>query len=96
MNAGRSPVRAPCPPRSHSFAFVYLAEFHVLRGLEDWLATMLLRLVLFLCCILVAQVAGRILGLRASRAKKRENILAALGVENAGAKKIVGFFHPYW
>lgn len=53
-------------------------------------------LVTFLVGLVLAQAVGRILGLRRSNVQRRAKLLSSLGVENVGAKKIIGFFHPYW
>ena len=55
----------------------------------------LVAFVLFIA-ILVAHMAGRILGLRRNNAEHRVRLFSDLGVEDARTKKIVGFFHPYW
>ena len=55
----------------------------------------LVAFVLFIA-ILVAHMAGRILGLRRNNAEHRARLFSDLGIEDARTKKIVGFFHPYW
>ncbi|KAI0642930.1 mannosyltransferase [Trametes meyenii] len=52
-------------------------------------------LVFFLAALGLAQIVGRIFGLRSGNAQKRAQLFAELGVENIGASKIIGFFHPY-
>ena len=57
---------------------------------------MLLALAGFLFALFVAQTIGQILGLRRRNVKQREKLFRELGVEDTSAKRIVGFFHPYW
>ena len=57
---------------------------------------MFLALAGFLFALFVAQTIGQILGLRRRNVKQREKLFRELGVEGASAKRIVGFFHPYW
>lgn len=50
----------------------------------------------FLFALFVAQTIGQILGLRRRNVNQKEKLFSELGVERQSAKKIVGFFHPYW
>ena len=95
--AERFHVSSSSSSSASTATYLCLSTSHVLSW-STHIAPVLMFLVIFvfLTVLLVAHTAGRILGLRRKNVEHRAELFSKLGVENGSAKKIVGFFHPYW
>ena len=80
-----------CCPSVVCFCLARVWFLHTPNG-----TVMIIGLVAFATALVVAAAIGQILGLRRRNVSQRAKLLSGLGVENVEAKKVVGFFHPYW